>query len=117
MFYRLRVQYSQFHSTSYTIVSTQGSTICRKPFTISIRFTVSISNIGYNRICREVYLLIHQLVTHHIHMTLYRQGRLILHTGSGWFPYQHITCFIDNSLQSSLLTKVLQKGNHLLLMF
>ena len=99
------LQQRQFHSTADTVVGTQCSTLGSQPLTI---------NIGLDGVIVEVNLIVYQLVTYHIHVTLKDNGLTILHSRSGRFTNDDITCLINVGSQSAALTPLFQVCNHLL---
>ena len=87
-------QQRQFHGASDTVISTQRRTLSCQPLAIDI---------GLDGIVIEINLVIHQFVTHHVHMTLQDNGLAVLHTLRSWFANDNIARFIHFGVQSVAL--------------
>ena len=105
MLYVVRRQQSQFHGTADSIVGTQRGTLCRQPLSIDI---------GFDGVVVEVYLVVHQLVAHHVHVALQNDGLTVLHAFGGRFTDDDVARLVDFSIQSVALAPRLQVLNHLL---
>ena len=79
-------QQRQLHRTAYTVVGTQRGSLGGQPLAI---------NIGLDGVVVEVYLVVHQLVAHHIHVALQDDRLAVFHTLGGWFADNDIACLID----------------------
>ena len=99
------LQQRQFHRTADTIVGTQCGTFGSQPLTI---------NVGLDGVVVKVNLIVHQFVTHHIHVALQDNGLTVLHTWRGRFTDNDIARLVNIGCQSVALAPLFQVGNHFL---
>ena len=105
MLYVVAVEYSQFHSYTDTVVSTQCGSLGTHPLSIYIRG---------NALLVEVNLYIRQTVANHIHVALQDNRLAVLISRGSSLADNHVAHFIDFRLQTTALTEALQVLNHLL---
>ena len=99
------VQHGQFHGTAYAVVGAQRGALSRQPLAV---------NIGLDGVVVEINLIVHQFVTHHVHVALQNHRLAVLHAFGGRFTDDDVARLVDLGRQSATLAPLFQVGYHLL---
>ena len=99
-------QDSQLDGAAYTVVSTEGSAFCLKPFSVYV---------SLDGVFVEIEINIYQFIANHVHVALQDDGFSMLVAWSGSFTDEHITGFIYQRFKLMSLSERFQKLNHVLL--
>ena len=99
-------QDSQLDGAAYTVVSTQCSAFCLKPFSVYV---------SLDGVFVEIEINIYQFIANHVHVALQDDGFSMLVAWSGSFTDEHITGFIYQRFELMSLSERFQKLNHVLL--
>ena len=99
-------QNCQLDGAAYTVVSTQCSAFCLKPFSVYV---------SLDGVFVEIEINIYQFIANHVHVALQDDGFSMLVAWSGSFTDEHITGFIYQRFELMSLSERFQKLNHVLL--